>query len=131
MEVVSGIATFGVLALSLWELNLTLGAPAPRRTRPRASLEWRCPYCHQPLDDGSERVRCKGCGTRHHAACWAEHQGCSVFACGSLEPRPRTREGLAPDAAPASPEPAVAAEPTAPAEPAGPVPTAAAADPVG
>lgn len=110
MDVVSGIATFGVLALSVWELKGTLAAPSPRRTRLRASLDWRCPFCHQPIDDGSERVRCSGCGTQHHATCWTEHQGCSVFACGSLQPR-RRREP--PPGAPAG------------------VPTAAAADPVG
>lgn len=130
MEVVSGIATLGALALSIWELNATLAAPGPRRTRPRASLDWRCPYCHQPIDDGSARVRCRDCGTKHHAACWTEHQGCSVFACGSLQPRPRVEAAAAED--PAAPEGAPVDTPSAepaPAEPA--VPMAAVADPVG
>lgn len=125
MEVVSGIATFGVLALSLWELNATLAAARPRLARPRASADWRCPFCHHALDDGSERVRCRACGTRHHAACWGEHQGCSVFGCGALALRTvgdTPAEDRAPPADAGTPdgEPEVVA-----------LPAAAAADPVG
>jgi hypothetical protein len=75
----------GAVALvSLVDLWLTLPA-AGTATRPRPSLDSRCPFCHQALEDGTDRVRCRACGTKHHAGCWAEHQGCSVFACGSLE----------------------------------------------
>lgn len=126
MEIAHTLATFGVLALSAWELHATAASACPRRARPRASVE-RCPYCHEQVEDGTARVRCRGCGARHHAACWAEHQGCSVFACGSLEGRPLG--GPAQGAAPVD----VVEEPAAetPAEAPCPLPTAAPTDPVG
>jgi hypothetical protein len=70
----------GLAILELWS---SLPAHRPL-TRPRASTEETCPFCKQGIDDGAPRVRCRDCGTRHHAGCWEEHRGCSVFACGSL-----------------------------------------------
>lgn len=86
-DVVSGMCVAIVALLSFAELKWTLPA-APQLTRPRASFECKCPYCHQAIDDGTPRVRCRFCGTKHHSPCWAEHRGCSVFGCGSLEHAP-------------------------------------------
>lgn len=135
-DVVSGMCVGLVALLSFVELKWTLPG-VPQLTRPRASVECRCPYCHQAIEDGTGRVRCRFCGTKHHTACWAEHRGCSVFGCGSLEHAPVP--GRAP--ALAGPEPvaasalmaAVAEGEATPAEvePVEEPPTPAPADPVG
>lgn len=49
------------------------------------ALQQRCPYCHDDVDaaDPAEpAVACDRCGSLHHAACFAEHGGCVVHACG-------------------------------------------------
>jgi hypothetical protein len=96
----------GIVALaSFIDLWATLPAPAPGgAAKPRASNDWRCPYCHQDVADGTPRVRCKVCGTKHHQACWEEHHGCSVFGCGSLRHR-------SPEAAPEERLTAASADP--------------------
>ncbi|HKV76831.1 MAG TPA: RING finger protein [Candidatus Sulfotelmatobacter sp.] len=40
-----------------------------------------CPYCRTKivLEDGP--VVCEGCGTSHHADCYAENGGCTIFGC--------------------------------------------------
>ena len=40
-----------------------------------------CPYCRTPIDDDTNRQDCSGCGTPHHADCYAENGGCTVFGC--------------------------------------------------
>jgi TM2 domain-containing membrane protein YozV len=40
-----------------------------------------CPYCRAPIDDAENRRDCSGCGTPHHADCYAENGGCTVFGC--------------------------------------------------
>lgn len=40
-----------------------------------------CPYCRTPIDDAENRRDCSGCGTPHHADCYAENGGCTVFGC--------------------------------------------------
>jgi hypothetical protein len=124
-DVVSGMCVGLVALLSFVELKWTLPAAA-QLTRPRVSLECRCPYCHQAIDDGTARVRCRFCGTKHHTACWGEHRGCSVFGCGSLEhaPAPAAVETVAASAvmaavAEATPEMVVELPAPAPADPVG------------
>ncbi len=42
----------------------------------------RCPFCHEEFAASSEeRVACAGCGTPHHADCFAENGGCSSLGC--------------------------------------------------
>lgn len=52
-------------------------------------MESTCPYCREPLSAG--RVReCPTCHLPHHADCWEENHGCTVFGCASApddEPR--------------------------------------------
>ncbi|HVO58678.1 MAG TPA: NINE protein [Dongiaceae bacterium] len=41
-----------------------------------------CPYCRTEIGDAEgERKDCPGCGTPHHADCFAENGGCTVFGC--------------------------------------------------
>ncbi len=46
------------------------------------SAHERCPFCHDEFAASSEeRVTCAGCGTPHHADCFAENGGCSSLGC--------------------------------------------------
>src|SRR5215469_14697985 len=40
-----------------------------------------CPYCRSPFEPGEETVTCEACATPHHADCYAENAGCTVFGC--------------------------------------------------
>lgn len=41
-----------------------------------------CPYCRAPIEPSSaNQIVCTGCGTPHHADCYAENGGCTVFGC--------------------------------------------------
>ena len=40
-----------------------------------------CPYCRAPITDDESLTVCEGCGTRHHADCYAENGGCTIFGC--------------------------------------------------
>lgn len=58
----------------------------------RESKAERCPYCHDGLAGhaGSPHV-CTGCGTPHHAECWAELGGCAVMGCSEVRKRSSER----------------------------------------
>ena len=40
-----------------------------------------CPYCRMPLCDTDAIKTCASCRTPHHAECWTENKGCTVFGC--------------------------------------------------
>jgi hypothetical protein len=40
-----------------------------------------CPYCRGPIANEETPAVCDGCGTRHHADCYAENGGCTIFGC--------------------------------------------------
>ncbi len=41
-----------------------------------------CPYCRGPIETDSEQPKvCEGCGTPHHADCYEENSGCTIFGC--------------------------------------------------
>jgi TM2 domain-containing membrane protein YozV len=43
-----------------------------------------CPYCRTEVGEAEgERKDCPGCGTPHHADCYAENGGCTVFGCAN------------------------------------------------
>jgi len=43
-----------------------------------------CPYCRTPIDTAAgEELLCSGCGTPHHADCYKENGGCTVFGCAN------------------------------------------------
>jgi hypothetical protein len=46
-----------------------------------------CPYCRAPIDPAQdEQVICEGCDTPHHADCYKENGGCTVFGCRCAPP---------------------------------------------
>jgi TM2 domain-containing membrane protein YozV len=40
-----------------------------------------CPYCRAPIEREDDPIRCEACATPHHADCYAENGGCTVFGC--------------------------------------------------
>lgn len=40
-----------------------------------------CPYCRTKVAATDESVSCEVCGTVHHADCYAENGGCTIFGC--------------------------------------------------
>ncbi len=40
-----------------------------------------CPYCRAPFEAEEELTVCEACATPHHADCYAENGGCTVFGC--------------------------------------------------
>jgi TM2 domain-containing membrane protein YozV len=40
-----------------------------------------CPYCRAPIEADDESIVCEACATPHHADCYAENGGCTVFGC--------------------------------------------------
>jgi len=40
-----------------------------------------CPYCRTNFADTDQSVTCDACGTVHHADCYAENGGCTIFGC--------------------------------------------------
>jgi TM2 domain-containing protein/RING finger family protein len=40
-----------------------------------------CPYCRTRIGGEDGPTVCEGCGTAHHADCYAENGGCTIFGC--------------------------------------------------
>jgi TM2 domain/Prokaryotic RING finger family 1 len=40
-----------------------------------------CPYCRTKIGAEDKPMVCEGCGTEHHADCYAENGGCTIFGC--------------------------------------------------
>lgn len=40
-----------------------------------------CPYCRAMIGEQDQAFACEGCGTVHHADCYAENGGCTIFGC--------------------------------------------------
>jgi hypothetical protein len=40
-----------------------------------------CPYCRTNIAAGDAPLICEGCGVAHHADCYAENGGCTIFGC--------------------------------------------------
>jgi TM2 domain-containing membrane protein YozV len=40
-----------------------------------------CPYCRANIGSEDGAMVCEGCGTAHHADCYAENGGCTIFGC--------------------------------------------------
>ena len=40
-----------------------------------------CPYCRTNIGGEDRLVVCEGCGTAHHADCYTENGGCTIFGC--------------------------------------------------
>lgn len=54
------------------------------RARDAHQADATCPFCKAPTGD-DPTVACDGCGTAHHAGCWDEQRGCSVYGCASRD----------------------------------------------
>lgn len=51
------------------------------------SVEALCPYCRVAVVESEGTVvHCPICGTPHHADCFEENGGCTVFGCGAAPP---------------------------------------------
>lgn len=86
-----------------------------------------CPYCSAPIEPDPERRRyCHACGTAHHAECWDENGGCTVFGCTAAPPdEPKITVSAAEFASAAPPPPpplATGVAPPPPPPPARPAP---------
>ena len=75
-----------------------------------------CPYCNAGIEpDSPDRVFCTACGVAHHAECWAENGGCTVFGCSAAPPEePKLTVGHADFQAYSEPPPRVFAAPPPP-----------------
>jgi TM2 domain-containing membrane protein YozV len=76
-----------------------------------------CPYCRTPIEpDSGEQFLCTGCGTPHHADCFKENGGCTVFGCSAAPADEQkvsvTRRDIAAPVAGAAPAPTVGNLPT-------------------
>lgn len=81
-----------------------------------------CPYCRAAIDDDANRKDCSGCGTPHHADCYAENGGCTVFGCAQAPADEPKVTISVPDTAAAIASAPIVAAPTASAgEPSSPV----------
>ena len=40
-----------------------------------------CPYCRAQIGQDDPSLACEGCGTLHHADCYEENGGCTIFGC--------------------------------------------------
>ncbi|HTC56711.1 MAG TPA: RING finger protein [Candidatus Sulfotelmatobacter sp.] len=40
-----------------------------------------CPYCRTNIGTEDRVTVCEGCGTAHHADCYVENGGCTIFGC--------------------------------------------------
>jgi TM2 domain-containing membrane protein YozV len=40
-----------------------------------------CPYCRTNIGAEDVAMVCEGCGTAHHADCYSENGGCTIFGC--------------------------------------------------
>lgn len=45
-----------------------------------------CPYCRTPVEPTDAAKNCEGCGTPHHAECYEENSGCTLFGCKFAPP---------------------------------------------
>jgi TM2 domain-containing membrane protein YozV len=66
-----------------------------------------CPYCRTNIGTGDEPLVCEGCATAHHADCYAENGGCTIFGCSRAP-------GDEPKVSVSAPELVAAAAPSAP-----------------
>ncbi|MEZ6188459.1 MAG: zf-HC2 domain-containing protein [Planctomycetota bacterium] len=59
-------------------------AYAPAAASVQARVRVQCPYCHDALASAPV-VLCGSCSTPHHAGCFEQNQGCSIFGCEGVE----------------------------------------------
>lgn len=57
-----------------------------RVTPPRSEVGGTCPYCRAEITPTDRTRVCPACHTPHHADCWKENKGCTVFGCSMAPP---------------------------------------------
>ena len=67
--------TSGWRLVAAWAVRLSLQGEASVMT---AVV---CPYCRTNIGAEDGAMVCEGCGTAHHADCYAENGGCTIFGC--------------------------------------------------
>jgi len=86
-----------------------------------------CPYCRTKIGAEDGPMVCEGCGTAHHADCYLENGGCTIFGCSRApgdEPKlsvsspelvavPLAAGGTAETRSPPPPPPGVIVQPAA------------------
>lgn len=74
-------------------VTVTLLGPRQRFAWTGGGSQARCPYCRDDLDlSGGDLAACERCDTVHHAECFAEAEGCTIFGCASQRATPRAPE---------------------------------------
>lgn len=66
------------------EAGARASAAVDVRARDAHQADATCPFCKAATGD-DPTVACDGCGTAHHAGCWEEQRGCSVYGCASRD----------------------------------------------
>ena len=64
----------------------------------------KCPYCREAIAEADSRA-CPACNTPHHADCWSENGGCTVFGCTAAPPEDVKSAGAPPPIPPSLPPP--------------------------
>jgi hypothetical protein len=89
--VIQGIGLGAVALLAFWDMRAVERSTVTRRAYARPSAtdnETRCPFCRRDFEESREpKARCASCATPHHAECWSENGGCTIFGCGSVDTR--------------------------------------------
>ncbi len=70
-------------------IPFVVAKPAPpvlRVAPPVLAAENVCPYCKTKIGAAESTCVCPVCHTPHHADCWNENRGCTVFGCTMAPP---------------------------------------------
>ena len=65
------------------------GTGATRRSAAAESVEAgqyvgrTCPFCQNVFKPADELIKCRLCGTVHHADCWESNRGCTMIGCSA------------------------------------------------
>lgn len=75
-----------------------------------------CPYCRTPVLPEDDLLTCPACHTPHHADCFHENGGCTIFGC-SQAPTDEPKISITPHELSAPAHPGTAAHPPTPPPP--------------
>lgn len=60
--------------------------PTAKSSDSRTEVGGTCPYCRAEIFPTDRTRVCPACHTPHHADCWEENKGCTVFGCSMAPP---------------------------------------------
>jgi len=87
-----------------------------------------CPYCRAAIEPEEETAICEACATPHHADCYADNGGCTVFGC-SKAPVDEPKISISASEINHGPQPVAGSPPRLPTPPPPPVPGTSAVPP--